>query len=368
MSGFVHTFDVVIAHPQLSVDWYLDPRIFELEKQLLFDQGPGYIGHELMVPETGDYSVLTAQNNARVLVRNENGIELLSNICRHRQATILEGRGNSRNIVCPIHRWTYAMDGKLLGAPHFSKNPCLNLGKTALQHWNGLIFAGGRDVNRDLAGIKVRDELDFSGYVLDSVQVEHYQCNWKTFIEVYLEDYHVDPFHPGLGHFVDTSQLEWEFGDWYSVQTVGVNPDFNRAGSEIYQEWHTQVLQHNNQRVPKHGAIWLLYFPNVMVEWYPNTLVVSTILPTGIEQCMNVVEFYYPEEIVLFEREFVEREQAAYQETAREDDEICKRITAGRRALYQQGINETGPYQMPMEAGMEHFHRFMRRELEQHLP
>ncbi|MXS86528.1 aromatic ring-hydroxylating dioxygenase subunit alpha [Nitrosomonas sp. HPC101] len=368
MSGFVHTSDIAVAHPQLSVDWYLDPRIFELEKQLLFDRGPGYAGHELMVPKTGDYYVLTAQNNAKVLVRNKEGIELLSNICRHRQAVILDGRGNSRNIVCPIHRWTYAMDGKLLGAPHFSKNPCLNLGKTTLQHWNGLIFAGKRDVNQDLVGLRVRGELDFAGYMLDRVHVGHYQCNWKTFIEVYLEDYHVDLFHPGLGHFVDTSQLEWEFGDWYSVQTVGVNLDFNRAGSEIYQKWHAQVLQHNNQQVPRHGAIWLLYYPNVMIEWYPNTLVVSTILPTGIEQCMNVVEFYYPEEIVLFEREFVEREQAAYQETAGEDDEICRRITTGRRALYQQGVNETGPYQMPMEAGMEHFHRFLRREIEQYLP
>src|SRR5690606_14380574 len=189
MSSFVHTSDIATTHPQLSVDWYWDPKIFELEKQLLFDQGPKYVGHELMVPEMGDYYVLAAQNHAKMLVRNENGIELLSNVCRHRQAIILDGRGNSHNIVCPIHRWTYAMDGKLLGAPHFSKNPCLNLGKTALQHWNGMIFAGKRDVSRDLAGMSSRNELDFSGHVLDHVQIDHYQCNWKTFIEVYLEDY-----------------------------------------------------------------------------------------------------------------------------------------------------------------------------------
>ncbi len=104
-----------------------------------------------------------------------------------------------------------------------------------------------------------------------------------------------------------------------------------------------------------------------MLEWYPQTLVISTILPTGIESCMNVVEFYYPEEIALFEREFVEAEQAAYKETAREDDQICQLMTAGRRALHSQGLNETGPYQMPMEAGMEHFHQFLRREIEPHL-
>lgn len=368
MSSLAQVLDSAELHPQLPVEWYLDPQVFEIEKQILFDQGPGYVGHELMVPNKGDYYVLPWQDNARMLVHNEHGIELLSNICRHRQALILEGKGNTRNIVCPIHRWTYATDGKLLGAPHFKKNPCLNLSKTTLQQWNGLVFAGKRDIAQELSSLSIQEEFDFSGYVLDRMQIDHYPCNWKTFIEVYLEDYHVDPFHPGLGHFVDTSKLDWEFGDRYNVQTVGVNPNFARTGSEVYAGWHAQVLQQHEQRLPRHGAIWLLYYPNIMLEWYPHTLVISTIHPTGVETCMNVVEFYYPEEIALFEREFVEQEQAAYRETAKEDDEICRRMTAGRRALYQQGINEVGPYQMPMEAGMAHFHNFLRREIGHRLP
>jgi len=95
--------------------------------------------------------------------------------------------------------------------------------------------------------------------------------------------------------------------------------------------------------------------------------VVSTIIPRGPEACSNVVEYYYPEDIVLFEREFVEAEQAAYQETAIEDAEIIARMTEGRKALLQQGISETGPYQSPLEDGMEHFHQFVRREIAPHL-
>lgn len=355
---------------QLSVDWYLDPKILEIEKRILFDQGPGYVGHEIMVPNIGDFYVPEWMNNAKVLVRNQQGIELLSNICRHRQAAMLKGRSNTKSIVCPIHRWTYALDGMLLGAPHFDQNPCLNLGKTPLQNWNGLLFNGRRHVTHDLGNLdgRILKDFDFSGHLLDNVQITHYNCNWKTFIEVYLEDYHVDPFHPGLGHFVNTEQLHWEFGDWYSVQTVAIDSArLQKPGSPVYAKWHKQVLQQTNGEMPPYGSIWLLYFPNIMLEWYPHTLVISTILPTGVESCMNVVEFYYPEEIVLFEREFVEAEQAAYRETAREDDEICLRITEGRRALYLQNTSETGPYQIPMEAGMEHFHRFLRREIEPHL-
>jgi choline monooxygenase len=350
--------------PQLPVHWYFDPRIYALEQRLLFDGGPGYVGHELMVPNTGDYHALQWQDNARALVRNASGVELLSNICRHRQAIILKGRGNARSIVCPLHRWTYALDGKLLGAPHFPDNPCLDLARSPLARWNGLLFNGRRDVARDLAGLGVMQDLDFSGYMLDRVETDEYACNWKTFIEVYLEDYHVEPFHPGLGHFVNVSDLRWQFGDWYSVQTCGVKQGLARPGSEVYRRWHEQVLRYGEGSVPGHGAIWLTYFPNIMVEWYPHVLVVSTIVPRGPEACTNVVEFYYPEDIVLFEREFVEAEQAAYRETAVEDADICARMTEGRRALHLQGISESGPYQSPLEDGMLHFHEFLRRQLE----
>src|SRR5689334_20755832 len=99
-----------------------------------------------------------------------------------------------------------------------------------------------------------------------------------------------------------------------------------------------------------------------MVEWYPHVLVVSTLIPKGPQQTTNIVEFYYPEDIAWFEREFVEAEQAAYMETCAEDDEIALRMDAGRKALYEQGRSEVGPYQSPMEDGMRHFHEFVRAE------
>ncbi|MDD4881956.1 MAG: aromatic ring-hydroxylating dioxygenase subunit alpha [Gallionellaceae bacterium] len=353
--------------PALPVDWYFDPRLYELEMKLLFENGPGYVGHELMVPATGNYHVLDwLHGGGKMLVRNEAGVELMSNVCRHRQAQMLKGRGNNPNIVCPFHRWTYGLDGQLMGAPQFPDNPCLNLGKKTLQGWNGLLFEGKRDVVADLSKMAAARDLDFSGYVYDRTVITDYKFNWKTFIEVYLEDYHVVPYHPGLGQFVDCDQLKWEYGDWWSVQTVGVNRALSRAGSEIYKRWSEQVLRYRDGKPPEHGAIWLTYYPNIMVEWYPHTLCVSTIVPTGVESCLNVVEYYYPEEIALFEREYVEAEQAAYRETAIEDDDICYGMHNGRKALYEQGISQEGPYQSPTEDGMVHFHEWYRRIVEPH--
>ena len=357
-----HLTELPVAPP---MSWYFDPQIQAAEQRALFAPGPNYVGHELMVPNLGDYHVLDGE--AQMLVRNANGVELLSNICRHRQATMLQGRGNAQHIVCPIHRWTYKATGELMGAPHFPQNPCLHLGKSPLQNWNGLLFNGSRDIAKDLAKVGVMKDLDFSGYMLDRVEVDEYAFNWKTFIEVYLEDYHVVPFHPGLGSFVDCDDLKWEFGEQYSVQTVGINNALRRVGSPVYGKWQEQVLRMHGGKLPKYGAIWLTYYPNIMVEWYPHTLVISTIIPRGPESCSNIVEFYYPEEIALFERDYVEAEQKAHHETAVEDDIICLKMHQGRKALYQSGIEQHGPYQSPTEDGMLHFHEYLRRNLAPHL-
>src|SRR5512139_1478909 len=369
MSDLAESSALSLTSPQLPVSWYFDPAVYALETEHLFKRGPGYAGHQLMVPETGDYHALEMFDGGKMLVNGGSGIELLSNVCRHRQAIMLKGRGKlpSGNIVCPIHRCTYDSQGQLMGAPEFPGNPCLNLNRTGLKTWQGLLFAGERDVKADLAGMQAARELDFSGFMLDRVEVTHYACNWKTFIEVYLEDYHVAPYHPGLGHFVTCDDLKWEYGDWWSVQTVGINNRLAQPGSAVYAKWHEQVLKYGHGTPPPHGAIWLTYYPNIMVEWYPHVLVISTLYPRGPEKCRNVVEFYYPEEIFHFEREFVEAEQKAYTETAVEDEDICDRMTEGRRILWKEGREEHGPYQSPYEDGMVHFHEFMRRELLQHI-
>jgi choline monooxygenase len=362
------------AASQLPVSTYFDEALFQRELNTLFRQGPRYVGHQLSVPNPGDYHALPQEAQGRALVRNaQGGVELVSNVCRHRQAIMLNGRGSLHtqqkgsaggNIVCPLHRWTYAPDGQLLGAPHFAQDPCLNLNNYKLQEWNGLIFEdNGRDIAADLAGMGPRAQLNFDGYALDRVELHECNYNWKTFIEVYLEDYHVGPFHPGLGQFVTCDDLSWEFKEHYSVQTVGVSGGFGKPGSDAYKTWHEVLLKYRNGQLPERGAIWLTYYPHIMVEWYPHVLTVSTLHPISPSKTLNMVEFYYPEEIVAFEREFVEAQQAAYMETCIEDDEIAERMDAGRQALLARGDNEVGPYQSPMEDGMQHFHEWYRRQM-----
>ena len=133
MSELATNAKLARSNAQLPDNVYFDELLLKQEIQQLFHRGPHYVGHELMVPNVGDFATLASENEGRMLVRNAQDIELLSNVCRHRQAKMFNGRGNSRNIVCPLHRWTYDLKGELIGAPHFGETPCMNLSKTPLQ-------------------------------------------------------------------------------------------------------------------------------------------------------------------------------------------------------------------------------------------
>ena len=98
------------ASSQLPVTSYFDDALFKRELETIFQPGPRYVGHQLAVPNMGDYYALPQEGEGRALVRSAKGVELISNVCRHRQAVMLKGRGTLQgqgpasaggNIVCP---------------------------------------------------------------------------------------------------------------------------------------------------------------------------------------------------------------------------------------------------------------------------
>lgn len=356
--------DMTLDAKRAPMKGFFSQDFYDLEQKTVFANAPQYVGHQLMIPSYGDYYTLEHENHARVLVHTQEGPSLVSNICRHNQAIMLKGKGNARHISCPLHRWAYDLHGRQTGAPYFQKNPCRNLQETKLTMWNGMAFAGNRNVAKDMDDLPLKDILSFDGYKLDRVSTVSYDYNWKIFIEVYLDDYHIDQMHPGLGKFVDCRNLGWHFAESYNLQTVGLRSSLSRSGSKVYSRWHDAVLRQSEGAMPPYGAVWMLYYPNIMIEWQPHALLISTVIPVAPEKCLNVVEYYYPEAIMLHDRDFIEAHQQAYEETAMEDEEICLRMADGRRALYLRGEEDFGPKQSPMEDGMEEFHRYFLKALD----
>ena len=50
-------------------------------------------------------------------------------------------------------------------------------------------------------------ELSTTDYVLERIDEEEHDLNWKVFLEVYLEDYHIGVVHPGFRAMVDPTDL-----------------------------------------------------------------------------------------------------------------------------------------------------------------
>ena len=346
---------------EIPTSWYMDPDIYNLEQKMLFQEGPYYVGHELMVPHLNDYYVL--HDDSEILIHNKKGIELVSNICRHHQALMLKGRGNANKIICPIHRWSYTNEGALLKAPHFPQELCLNLPVRRLKKWNGLLFSSNVDIAALLANLSCRSAIEFSDYSYSNSTTKTYDFNWKIFIDNYLDDYHVKPFHPGLGSLVDCNRISWEFGDNYSVQRLGVQKNLLKSKSEHFKHWHKALLDYRQGVLPEYGAIWFLLYPATMIEHYPEMITISTVKPIGPNQCINTVDYFYPNKILDYYSDLVRISQLAYEETALEDEEICHRIFNGRKLLMQNGQDDMGPYEPLSEEGIPYFHNYLIRNM-----
>lgn len=359
-------------------------------REELFADGANYVGHELMVPELGDYRVLETTDDAWILLRETSGAcVLLSNICRHQQAKIIdpknrpdrdvrEGNLFSKNksglFVCPVHKWSYQQDGALHHAPAFPEQSDTCLPRKELKSWNGMLFDTPRDITSDMrelghSALFDPQLLDMSAYVfMGADKPVTYTFSWEQFITVYFDLYHVAPYHPStFAQIVDCENLAWEFGERYSMQIAGWKERSPRnTDTEYGKVWATIDRMHAENR-PPHGALWLTMYPGVMVEWYPHVLVISTLRPNGPEGCINHVEYYVHRDWHRPEhknraQDIFEDAEKAYQRSAKEDQEICQSMHESYRAMWQSGDHFVGPFHPHLEQGITEFFRYIRNE------
>jgi phenylpropionate dioxygenase-like ring-hydroxylating dioxygenase large terminal subunit len=352
----------------LPISWYFDPEILEIERQKLFGAGPTYAGHTSLVARDGDYVALGGLQFGNLLVRHNGKPQLVSNVCRHRQAQMLTGSGHVKNIVCPVHNWAYDLNGCQLAAPHFAENPRLDLERTELREWNGMLFAGPRDVRHELAPLAGWTELSTANYVLERIDEEEHDLNWKAYLEIYLEDYHISACHPGFRAMVDPSDLRGALqsvgGERFYCEQVNVRWPLPPAGSPLFAEFQSILMDVLAGRRPPFAAIWASLFNGQLIEWYPFTMVVTTYTPLSPTRTRLRSEYYFDPEIAATRRDYVECGLAVLDEVTGEDQTAAQRLQDGRRALFERGENAQGPYQLPMEQGLRRFHDCLREIVE----
>ena len=198
---------------------YTSPEFLALEQQHIFGAEWLCAGRAEALPNPGDYLTMQIAGEPVIVLRDRDGqMRALSNVCRHRMSTLLEGRGSVRSIVCPYHAWTYNLDGSLRGAPAMTLNQgfCkdrIGLPQVRCTVWQGWIMVSlnpdATDPAVQLADVdRLVGYLDMSSYRETFRESFRWATNWKVLAENFMESYHLPVCHSGtIGGTVDLLKM-----------------------------------------------------------------------------------------------------------------------------------------------------------------
>lgn len=179
----------------------------DTEVEQLFRQGWVGVGRSDMVADPGDFITLDFAGQTVLLVRDKDSVlRAYANTCRHRSARLLDGTGSCKGIRCPFHSWFYALDGRLVSAPQMEAATGFDRADNGLIAYRVEERAGFIFVCLDQAAGRLDwhlgDFLDIHApwplEQLRSVRRRELEvdCNWKMFLEVFNEYYHLPFVHP----------------------------------------------------------------------------------------------------------------------------------------------------------------------------
>lgn len=198
---------------------YVSPDFARDEERRIFAREWLCAGRVDALKEPGDYLTMEIAGEPIIVLRDrEGGLRAMSNVCRHRMSTLLEGRGNARAIVCKYHAWTYNLDGSLRGAPAMGLNQSfcrddIRLPSVRCEDWLGWIMVT-LDPDAPSPAAQLAEVEDLVGYLpmadyVETFREEHrWATNWKVLAENFMESYHLPVCHAGtIGGSVDLMKM-----------------------------------------------------------------------------------------------------------------------------------------------------------------
>jgi len=352
----------------LASNFYTDPAILDLEKSRIFRrtwQLAGTLsrpcgernGAALTISDPETFFTADLIGEPVVVVRDKQGtLRAFSNVCRHRAGPVAQGCGSKNVLRCAYHGWTYTLDGRLIGTPDVDGVEFFDRSTTGMvplrcESWEQFIF-----VNFDLhaeplsaflgripeqcrgfqfAGLELAERRD---YVID--------CNWKVYVDNYLEGYHIPIAHPGLMREIDYSQYRTETFRYYSQQFAPIRalrPEDAAARTYAPREANSGALNE---------ALYFWVFPNLMLNIYPDNIQTNVIVPLGHEKTLTIFEWFFHDTKSERVRERIQKTTAFSDEVQQEDIALCQAVQRGlHSATYDRGR-----YSPKRENGVHHFH------------
>ena len=192
----------------MSPSVYTDHNFLDAELSKIFSRDWFCVGRADALAKPGDYLTLDLADQPILVLRDSTDkLRAMSNVCRHRMSTLLEGRGSIRAIVCPYHAWTYNLDGTLRGAPAMDQNTAfcksdVVLPNVACEEWLGWVFVS---LNPEAAPVvseleQVQDlvgDFGMENYTETFFETHVWNTNWKILAENFMESYHLPVCHAG---------------------------------------------------------------------------------------------------------------------------------------------------------------------------
>ena len=339
----------------LPARYYVDPALSALERRAIFDRSWQLVAHVCQLRDPGDHVVADFAGLPVLAVRGADGaggpgeIRVFHNVCRHRAGPIAQCDGlAAKSLRCRYHGWTYALDGQLKSAPEMGATPDFDVADIRLPQlqvrvWQGLVFAtveaAAMDFDALVAGIDARIGGDRGLERYGHHQRVGYDlaCNWKAYIDNYLEGYHVPHVHPALNRMLDYRSYVTETSQWHSLQwsPLESSPGLYGNGDALYY--------------------WL--WPNTTLNILPGRLQTNRVVPLAVDRCRVEFDFYYPQDDSEEARARREADLAFSDEVQHEDLGICEDVQRGLAS----GSYVAGRLNPLRESAVHHFQELLRQ-------
>lgn len=176
---------------------------------------------------------------------------------------------------------------------------------------------------------------------------EHYKidCNWKVYVDNFLEGYHIPIVHPELAKLLDYREYQTETHPWYSLQYSPFKSDDN-----LYQAKDGQ-------------AYYYFIFPNIMLNILPGRLQTNIIRPLS-ENKTEVIFSYYYKDLESAKKRGVVKEDIKYSRKIQDEDiEICEKVQKG----LQSKAYDKGRFSVDREQGVYHFQSLLKKVFKESL-
>ncbi len=269
----------------LPVDLYRGDEALRNDRTAVLRRTWQFVGHESQATGAGDYLADVLGGAPVVVVRKPDGaLAGFHNVCRHRAgALVADGTGNcGETFTCRYHGWKYALDGRLRNAVDFGSAPGFDPRQYGLfpvrcETWRGLVFInldmGAPPLADLLAPLAVRWPEGQAGFPLVERRAHRIGCNWKTYVENYLEGYHLPMVHPEFDTDVVVS------GYWTQIEGDIVFSGAPARDASVY------------------GGLWGWLWPNLGVNVYRHGYMIERMTAVGpAETRLDYFYFFDPEE------------------------------------------------------------------------